>query len=324
MTLARCVCSPRVRQPISRLVRGISLGASIALGLALAAAPSAQRAPLVLVDVAVEGANGQLVTGLTRDDFEISTGGSTRPIESFASGRELPLSLVVLFDISASMDTTLKRNVIRSGVEKGFVDRLAARDRVQVGAFGKQITIGPPIVGNPRALLTAVRRTLDPRDADTLGPSPIWDAVDAAVTALVQADGRRAVLLVTDGRGTGNRHSPEEVSVAAALAGVAVSVLGEDFEMTIRQDGNTGVRVQPGAALRYISRTTGGLYLADDGAAPAPGPLLVRLLDDLHGRYTLGFAPAVLDGKTHTLDIKVNRPGVTLRARRTYVAPAER
>jgi Ca-activated chloride channel homolog len=323
MTLTRYVCPPRVRQPVSRLVRRFSLGASLALGLALAEAPSAQRAPLVLVDVAVEGANGQIVTGLTRDDFEISTGGSTRPIESFASGRELPLSLVVLFDISASMDSTLKRNVIRSGVEKGFVDRLAPRDRVHVGAFGKQISIGPPIAGNPRALIAAVRRALDPRDADRLGPSPIWDAVDSAVTALAQADGRRAVLLVTDGRGTGNRHSPEDVATRAALSGVAVSVLGEDFEMTLRQDANTGVRVRPGVALRYIASATGGLYVSDDGAAPAPGPLLVRLLDDLHGRYTLGFAPAMRDGKAHTLDIKVNRPGVTLRARRMYVAPAE-
>jgi len=323
MTVIRHFCPSRARRRISCLARPLALGAALVLGLMLSAAQSAGRAPLVFVDVAVEGANGQIVTGLTRDDFEISTGGSARPIESFASGSELPLSLVVLFDISASMDSTLKRNVIRSGVEKGFVDRLAPRDRVHVGWFGKQISIGPPIMGNPRALIAAVRRALDPRDADRLGPSPIWDAVDSAVTALAQADGRRAVLLVTDGRGTGNRHSPEDVAAHAALSGVAVSVLGEDFEMTLRQDGNTGVRVRPGVALQYIASTTGGLYVSDEGAAPAPGPLLVRLLDDLHGRYTLGFAPAVLDGKAHTLDIKVNRPGVTLRARRTYVAPAQ-
>jgi VWFA-related protein len=306
----------------TRLVRRFALAASLALGLAMTTSP-AQRSSLVLVDVAVEGADGQVVAGLTRDDFEIVTGGSTRPIESFASGREQPLALVVLFDISASMDTTIKRSAIRPGVEMSFVSRLAARDRVQVGSFGKQISIGPPIANNSRALLTAVQKALDPREADTLGPSPIWDAVDAAVTALAQADGRRAVLLVTDGRGTGNRHGPEEVSRRAALAGVAVSVLGEDFEMTIRQDGNTGVRVRPGIALEFVANATGGLYLSDDTRPPTPGPILERLLADLHGRYTLGFTPAVRDGKAHTLDIKVNRPDVTLRARRMYVARAE-
>jgi Ca-activated chloride channel homolog len=320
MTVTQHFCPARDR--LSRLARSLAMGAWLVAGVALAAAPSAGRAPLVLVDVAVEDDGGQMVTGLTRENFEISTGGSTRPIESFAASGELPLSLVVLFDITASMDSTLKRNVIRSGVEKGFVDRLAPRDRVQIGWFGKQISIGPPMSGNSRALLAAVRKALDPRDSDRLGPSPIWDAVDSAVTALAQADGRRAVLLVTDGRGTGNRHSPEDVALRAALAGVAVSVLGEDFELTIRQDGNSGVRVRPGVALRYIASATGGLYVSDDGAAPAPGPLLVRLLEDLHGRYTLGFAPAVRDGKTQTMDIKVNRPGVTVRARRTFVVPA--
>jgi Ca-activated chloride channel family protein len=322
MTVMRHLSPRRARHRLSCVGRALAVSVALVVGLALGAASSAERAPLVLVDVAVEGGDGQLVTGLTREDFEISTGGAARPIESFASGSELPLTLAVLFDISASMDSTLKRNVIRSGVEKGFVDRLAPRDRVHIGWFGRQIVIGPPIAANPRALIAAVRRALDPRDADRLGPSPIWDAVDAAVAALAQADGRRAVLLVTDGRGTGNRHSPEEVALRAALSGVAVSVLGEDFEMTLRQDGNTGVRVRPGVALRYIASATGGLYVSDDGAAPAPGPLLVRLLDDLHGRYTLGFAPTVRDGKAHTLDIKVTRPGVTLRARRTYVAPS--
>jgi len=322
MTVTRHSGLSRARHRIVSLTRPLVLGAALVAGLTPAAAPSAAPAPLVLVDVAVERDDGQLVTGLTREDFEIRSGGATRPIESFASGSELPLSLVVLFDISASMDSMLKRNVIRSGVEKGFVDRLTPRDRVHIGWFGRQIAIGPPISGNPRALVASVRKALDPRDADRLGPSPIWDAVDTAVTTLAKADGRRAVLLVTDGRGTGNRHSPEEVAARAALSGVAVSVLGEDFEMTLRQDGSTGVRVRPGVALRYIANATGGLYVSDDGAAPAPGPLLVRLLDDLHGRYTLGFAPAVRDGKTHTLDIKVHRPGVTLRARRTYVAPA--
>jgi len=287
----------------------------------LAAAP--QRGPLVLLAVAVEGPDGQLVTGLTRDTFEIVAGGVTRPVELFDAGKEQPLSLVLLFDVSASMETNFKRSVVRTAVEKWFVDRLAPRDRVQVGSFAKQISIGPPLVGNPRALLAAVRAALDPREADTLGPSPIWDAVDAAVTALARANGRRAVLLVTDGRATGNRLGVDDVGMRAAAEGVAVSVVGEDWEMTLRQEGDTGVRVRPGVALEWIASATGGLYLADRAIPPAPGPILERLLADLHGRYTLGFTPPVRDGKAHELDIRINRPGLKLRARRSYIASAE-
>jgi hypothetical protein len=129
------------------------------------------------------------------------------------------------------------------------------------------------------------------------------------------------VLLVTDGRGTGNRLGAEEASARAVLAGVTVNVLGADFDMTIRQDATTGVRVRPGIALQFIANTTGGLYLQDNAAAPTPGPLLERLLADLHGRYTIGFTAPVPDGKPHQVNISVKSTGLTPRARRSYLAP---
>jgi VWFA-related protein len=282
-----------------------------------------QRVPLVLLDVAVEDSDAQLVTTLTRDDFEIVTEGASRPIESFDADRARPLSLVLLFDVSASMETMSKWKVVRDGVEKWFVDRLSPRDRVHVGSFAKQTLIGPPLSGNPKAVFSAVGKALDPREADTLGPSPIWDAIDLAVATLARTEGRRAVLLITDGRATGNRLSPEDAAARAAAEGVAVSVVGEDWEMTIRQDGNTGVRVRPGIALERIATVTGGLYLPDRSNPSAPGPIFERLLADLRGRYTLGFTPPARDGKLHQVDVHVRRPGLKLRVRRLYAAPAE-
>ena len=147
------------------------------------------------------------------------------------------------------------------------------------------------LAGNAKELLPVIRKALDPREEDTFGPSPIWDAVAAAVETLAKAEGRRAVLLVTDGRATGNRLSPEEAAALAIAAGVVVSVVGKDWEMTIQQDATTGVRVRPGVALERIASITGGLYLRDRRMPAAPGPILDRLLADLHGRYTLGFTP---------------------------------
>jgi VWFA-related protein len=287
------------------------------------APPSRQPAPLVLLDVGVEDTDGRAVTGLTRDDFEIIAGGATRPIESFAAGQERPLSLVLLVDVTVSMEATTKLSVLRTGVEKWFVDKLAPRDRVQVGSVARRTSIGPAFSGSPKALLAAVRQAFDPREEDTLGPSPIWDGIDLAVAALAKAEGRRAVVLVTDGRATGNRLSPEAATVRAMAESVAVSVVGEDWEMTIRQDANTGVRVRPGVALERIASATGGLYLPDHTNPSAPGPILERLLADLHARYTLGFTPPVRDGKLHELDVRVRRPGLKLRTRRQYSAPAD-
>lgn len=283
----------------------------------------ARRASFELVDVAVEGPDGTAVTGLTENDFNLTIAGSPRPIESFAVATARPLSLVLMFDVTTSMDTMIKRSVIKNAFEKFFIARLKPEDRVQVGSFGRKIAIGPPISGNPRALQSAVQKALDPVEADTLGPSPLWDAIDAAVRALAPTTGRRAVIVVSDGRASGNREGPEAVGNRAVAAGVTVSVVGEDVEMTIRQDANTGVRVRPGAGLEWIAGTTGGLYVPDHATDPTPGQLLERLLLELQNRYTLGFTPPMRDGKTHDIGIRVNRPGLTMRARRLFVAPAE-
>jgi VWFA-related protein len=292
------------------------------LVLAVAAGPrQSPGAPLVLVDVAVEGADGQTVTGLTKEDFAIAAGSATPPIEFFAAGAEQPLSIVVLFDTSASVNDVTSRGDVRASVEKWFLPRLAPGNRVHVGSFARQIAIGPPLAGNAKELQSVIRKALDPREADTFGPSPVWDAVAAAVDALARTDGRRAVLLLTDGRATGNRLSLEEAEALATSAGVAVSVVGKDWEMVIQQDAKTGVRVRPGAALERIASSTGGLYLHDRGTPAAPGEILARLLTDLRGRYTLGFVPPIRDGKPHQLGIRVSRPGLTLRARRLFVAP---
>jgi hypothetical protein len=45
------------------------------------------------------------------------------------------------------------------------------------------------------------------------------------------------------------------------------------------------------------------------------------VIDELHSQYLLGYAPPKSDGKTHRIDVKVQRPDVKPRARKTYRAP---
>ena len=269
------------------------------------------------------GPTAESVTGLTRDDFEIVAGGAARPVESFAAGKEQPLSLVLLLDVSVSMEFMVERKVLR-GRHREVVRGSARAGGSRAGRLLREADRDRPAArrqpaGAPR------RRPHGARSARRgyLGPSPIWDAVDAAVAALAQASGRRAVLLVTDGRATGNRPGPEESGARAIAAGVTVNVVGEDWEMTLRQDATTGVRVRPGVALEWIANATGGLYVQDSATPTAPGPILERLLGDLHERYTLGFTAPARDGSAHPLDVRVKRPGLNVRTRRSYVAPAE-
>ena len=220
------------------------------------------------------------------------------------------LSLVVLVDVSTSMESRVKRSAIREEVERRLPLLLAPRDRVQAGAFAQQISISPPFAGNSKAFLTAVRKTLDPRDEETLGPSRLWDALDEAIKALVTSEGRRSVLVVTDGQATGNRDGPQEVAPRAVAAGVAVSVVGLDWERTIRQDAETGVRVRPGVALEWIAGATGGRYTgsADPSRARTrPRTPARRPPRTLHARLHA----AIADGKMHDLEVRVRKSGVS-------------
>jgi len=302
-----------------RLARSIVPLAVLAFLAASLASARAQSSGAVFVEVAVEGQDGQLVTGLTRDDFEIAIAGRPAAIDSLVAGREQPLSVVLLLDATASIDVDIGREVIRKAIEKSFLPRVAPGDRVQVGSFARQIKIGPAIVNDPRALQAAVGKALDPPKAEAFGPSAIWDAVALAVETLKNAPGRRAIILITDGRATGNRLDVEEAAGRAAAAGVLVNVVGEDSEIVLRQDGNTGVRVRPGVALEFIANATGGLYAPDAASPAAPGPVLEKVLADLHERYTLAFmAP---DGPPKTISVRVKRPGVKIRVSRPRTTP---
>ena len=72
-------------------------------------------------------------------------------------------------------------------------------------------------------------------------------------------------------------------------------------------------------ACNWLADETGGGYfeLKDTEAL---GPTFTRVAQELHSQYVLGFEPQQADGKVHTLSVKASRPGLTVRARKSYVA----
>jgi VWFA-related protein len=79
------------------------------------------------------------------------------------------------------------------------------------------------------------------------------------------------------------------------------------------------IRTRPDGALRKLAEETGGGYFelkdTDD-----LGPTFTRVAQELHSQYLLGFEPQT-DGKVHKIEVRVNRPGLVARGRRTYQAP---
>ena len=80
---------------------------------------------------------------------------------------------------------------------------------------------------------------------------------------------------------------------------------------------------KPDAGLAKIAAESGGGYFELESTANM-GTTFARVADELHRQYALGFSPQKLDGKTHKLDVRVTRPGMTVRARKSYYAAQER
>ena len=80
-------------------------------------------------------------------------------------------------------------------------------------------------------------------------------------------------------------------------------------------------RVDPG--LKKIAEETGGGYFELKKTADL-SPTFTRVAQELHSQYVIGFSPTVLDNKVHRLSVRVKQPGMTARARRSYVAAADK
>jgi len=87
--------------------------------------------------------------------------------------------------------------------------------------------------------------------------------------------------------------------------------------------GYSGAQDKPDPGLAKIAASTGGGYFeltnTDDLAST-----FRRVADELHHQYLLGFAPIVLDGKTHRIEVRIANTEMAVRARRTYLAASER
>ena len=83
------------------------------------------------------------------------------------------------------------------------------------------------------------------------------------------------------------------------------------------------VRSRPSRDLRKISEETGGGYFELSQTADL-APTFSRVATELRSQYLVAFTPLALDGKVHKLEVRVNRPGMTVRARKSYLAATDR
>jgi VWFA-related protein len=283
----------------------------------------------VRVFVTVTDRDGRVATNLTRDAFEVRDEGKPQPITLFDNTPQ-PIRLIVMLDISGSMHGNLP--LLRGAAEQLFA-QLRPDDVARVGTFGNEITIKPSsFTRDARELMLAVPDSI-PADA----PTPLWRALDEAMTAFGDERDERAVILVlSDGKDSGPMGfrqpvvSQAQVIDRAGHDSVMVYAIGlhsRSARPTHPGIGPGGLQAAlledlPDPGLARVAEQTGGGYTEirfgqDLGAAFA------QVADELHSQYLLGYAPPKHDGKSHRIDVRVTQRGFETRARKSYVAPKE-
>src|SRR5262245_60263905 len=253
--------------------------------------------------------SGRLVPDLEQTDFTVLDNGKPADIALF-SNESQPFTAVVMLDTSASMTANLK--LLNRAAEQ-FLLRLLPVDKAQVGAFNDKIQLSGTFTNNRDELIGALN------DLYFGNPTRLNDAIAASLDALQGVDGRRVVLAFTDGEDTSSRIGFKTVLERARDEEVMVYSIGLESEYF---NGQRVVRTKPTRDLRRIAEETGGGYFELQKSADL-SPTFTRVAQELRSQYLIGFAPAALDAKVHKLDVKVSKPGMTVRARRSYLANPE-
>jgi len=265
---------------------------------------------VVSLFVTVQDAQKRLVPSLTQSDFEVFDNDKPQPITYFDNSVH-PITCVTMLDTSGSMTLTI--DLLRQAAEQ-FVIRLLPDDKARVGAFNDKIQFAGRFTNNRDELVGAIK------DLDYGNGTRLWDAVGASFDELKGIEGRRVVLVFTDGDDTESKIGLGNVVDRARAEDVMVYAIGLESNYF---NGQHMVRSKPDRGLRRIADETGGGYFELEKTADL-APTFTHVAYELHSQYVLGFTPTQLDGRVHKLTVKVKQPGMTARARRSYVAAADK
>ena len=289
---------------------------AIVLSAAAGAVLLAQNGParfqsgvdLISVTATVVDKDGQLVTGLPAEAFEIFEEGERQMITQFTSER-VPVSLAVLLDVSDSM---FGQRLIdaRSAVERFLFELLDTNDEFSVVAFNHE----------PRALTRWTQQAEVVRIAmaalKPFGSTALYDAVLTALPMMnTRSKQRASVLIISDGADTASDAALRDVRSALIRSDAFVYAIAVD--PPAKRAINETVNV---SALNEITGGSGGnTELVHETSELVAAT--ARIADELNSQYVLGYySPLPLDGSYRSIRVRAVNPEYRVRARRGYIA----
>jgi Ca-activated chloride channel family protein len=277
---------------------------------------------LVNVAFSVRDANGALVDNLTKDDFEVLEDTVPQKIAHFARSVDLPLTLGMIVDASGSQEHFAKRH--ERDLEVFFNDVLGPKDRVFLVGFANHIRLVSDFSPSGAELMEGWKRyDKDTKHFPELGPpedrdlgTAFYDSIYYSVTEkLARENGRRALLMFSDGEDNSSSHDMMTAIEAAQGANVLVFAI----RYTEKEHGKLTARNQYGVrVMERIAKETGGTHI--DAETTDPHTYFRQIAEELRTSYELAYYPTNA-GKDDTFRKVVIRPkqaGLKVRSKTGY------
>ncbi|MFQ5722921.1 MAG: VWA domain-containing protein [Terriglobia bacterium] len=267
---------------------------------------------LVLVPASVTTPDGRPVTWLDRDAFEVYEDGERRPLKIFEKKTGLPLQLVLLIDSSLSTAGELKQE---KAAMVRFIQRvLRPQDAAALYEFCGGTRAVVDFSSDPRAL----KRGLDKIKASA--GTALYDTLVEVSAALAEREGRRVLVLITDGNDTTSKNDFHAALRAIQQAEATV------FALVVRPiPGESGRSVRGEHVLITLAETTGGRVFFPQRPAQLE-PFFDQLSEILRTEYLLGFQPAPPGGHSEfrSIAVRVTEDDYRVRHRSGYYTEPRR
>lgn len=293
--------------------RAIAAGFVVLVAAFTAALGGQQRfrsgVELTTFGVTVVDRRGNLVTDLTRDDFAVVEDGRPEELNYFAVGdgdRALPLHVGLMLDASGSMQTDLK---LAQGASIKFLNLLPHAEDITLVDFDTQVRITRyPQRDFPRLVERIRQRKPE-------GWTALYDALGTFLDGVDQQEGRRVLVMYTDGADSRSVLSLSETLTLLRVSPVTVYAIG-----FVGNSGSSRQLLQ--MTLMQLTEVTGGQAFFPS-SMKGVDDAYDQVLAELAGQYHLGYLSdnTAADGAWRKVEIKVKRPDTRVRARKGYFAP---